>query len=345
MSHFSPLLDDARAITMTVQRSWRVGRVIWLAISALLCVSLGICYGFRFDVVAAITIFPCWIWPLPGIFLLTLALHRRAPQTHKRLIAAVGLLWLTFFLIFVEEAHSLSREVLASFSSPSTKSTLRVVTLNGAGGSSIAAEEVARFDPDLVLWQEAPNRKECERLARKIFGAKANVFVGLDTAIAAPGIIEPKTLPREMSRFCSQAQVTLESGRAIEVFSVHLLTPPFRVDLWNLDCWKAQREQRETQRAQLQAVANRIAELPDETPVILGGDFNAPQNDAIFRLLQPRLRDSFRGAGLGWGDTITNDTPFLRIDQIWISRHFDASAVRAHRTNNSDHRLVVCDLN
>jgi len=325
-------------------KSWRLARVAWLIASATLCIIVLLCYGFRPDAAAALTIFPTWIWPLPGLFLLISALHRRAPQAHKRLIGAVGILWLLFILFFVEETHSLGREALASFSSRPAKPTLRVVTLNAAGGSSLAAAEVARFDSDLVLWQEAPNRKECERLARKIFGAKAGVVVGLDTAIAARGRVEAKTLPREMARFCSQARVTLASGRAIEVFSLHLMTPPFRADLWNLECWKVQREQRETQRAQLQAVAKRIAELPFDTPIILGGDFNAPQNDAIFRSLQPRLRDSFRGAGLGWGDTITNETPFLRIDQIWISRHFAASAVRAHRTINSDHRLVVCDL-
>ena len=53
--------------------------------------------------------------------------------------------------------------------------------------------------------------------------------------------------------------------------------------------------------------------------MILGGDFNAPQGDAAFRPLAPRLRDAFRDGGQGWGNTITNDTPFLRIDQVWVS--------------------------
>jgi hypothetical protein len=78
--------------------------------------------------------------------------------------------------------------------------------------------------------------------------------------------------------------------------------------------------------------------------VVLGGDFNAPQGDAVFRCLTPRLHDAFREGGRGWGDTITNDVPFLRIDQVWVSRVFRAVSVVTRRTRHSDHRFVVCDL-
>ena len=64
----------------------------------------------------------------------------------------------------------------------------------------------------------------------------------------------------------------------------------------------------------------------------------------MFRSLTPRLRDPFREAGRGWGDTITNDLPFLRIDQVWVSREFRPVSVVARRTRRSDHRMVVCDL-
>ena len=79
-------------------------------------------------------------------------------------------------------------------------------------------------------------------------------------------------------------------------------------------------------------------------PVICGGDFNAMQGDPVAATMAPRLRDSFAEAGKGWGNTIVNDMPGLRIDQIWVSAQFKATTLFAHKTVDSDHRMVICDL-
>ncbi len=79
-------------------------------------------------------------------------------------------------------------------------------------------------------------------------------------------------------------------------------------------------------------------------PLLVGGDFNAPAGDAIYRLLRPRLRDAFAVAGRGWGNTALNDIPVSRIDQVWASDAFRPTAVTARRTAYSDHRMVVADL-
>jgi len=228
--------------------------------------------------------------------------------------------------------------------SQTTGQMLRVVTLNCAGGSSAAAAEVARFHPDIILWQEIPSPPEIRRLTKKILGPRAEVVMGLDTAIAARGRVEAQMLPREMQRFCAQARVHFSDGREMAVASLHLMTPPLRVDLWSPDCWKSQSQQRQIQREQLQSIGTRLAKISTTMPVIVGGDFNMPQGDAVLRLLQPRLQDSFRLGGLGWGDTITNEFPLLRIDQIWVSSAFTVRGVRAYHTRYSDHRMVVCDL-
>jgi endonuclease/exonuclease/phosphatase (EEP) superfamily protein YafD len=77
---------------------------------------------------------------------------------------------------------------------------------------------------------------------------------------------------------------------------------------------------------------------------VLGGDFNSAAGDAVFRLLRPRLSDSFAVAGRGWGATFSNELPTLRIDQLWISQQLRAIAVSAHPTQFSDHRMVVADI-
>jgi endonuclease/exonuclease/phosphatase (EEP) superfamily protein YafD len=141
-----------------------------------------------------------------------------------------------------------------------------------------------------------------------------------------------------------QARVSLSSRLEVEVISLRLAPGIVRGDLWSLDCWREQTANRQARREQLRAVARQVGALPRGTSVILGGDFNAPAGDAVFRLLRPTLRDSFREAGTGWGDTIVNDMPVHRIDQVWISSAFRAAGVVARKTRHSDHRLVVCDL-
>ena len=64
----------------------------------------------------------------------------------------------------------------------------------------------------------------------------------------------------------------------------------------------------------------------------------------LFRILKPHLRDAFAEGGSGWPNTIINDTPWSRIDQIWISHHFAVRSGQVLRTEYSDHRMVVIDL-
>jgi len=94
----------------------------------------------------------------------------------------------------------------------------------------------------------------------------------------------------------------------------------------------------------MHALRRYLDQTPDGTPVIVGGDFNAPAGDRLFRVLRPRLRDSSPERPLGLSNTIVNEFPFARIDQVWIGPSFRAHAVLARKTEHSDHRLVVCDL-
>ena len=87
-----------------------------------------------------------------------------------------------------------------------------------------------------------------------------------------------------------------------------------------------------------------MAEQNDSGPLIVAGDFNAPQGDKIFSLLPNTLYDTFRAQGRGIGNTIINDMPMLRIDQIWVSRDFETVQSFTVRSKVSDHRIVVSDV-
>jgi vancomycin resistance protein VanJ len=333
-----------------------------LSLSAALCVAASLCCGLRPDACAAVTIFPVWVWIVPGLLLAALGVSRK----RKRPALAVSLLWLLFLVLFAEEPASLARGALrarlgarsaelgeagplnseprAPGSAPERRDMLRVVSLNCAGGSLAAAREVGEYQPDIVLLQESPSRQEVEHLARELFPGEGGALWGVDASILARGRVVPAAQPADLRICCVRAHVRLTSGLETEVVSLRLIPALVRTDLWSPGCWREQTANRQARREQLRAIVWQIDPLPAAAPLILGGDFNAPAGDAIFRLLRPRLHDTFRESGMGWGDTILNEMPLVRIDQVWASERFRALAVRARQTRNSDHRMVICDL-
>jgi hypothetical protein len=308
--------------------------------SGLLCLTLAVCYALQPDACVAVTIWPPWLWLLPGILLAGLVWDGE----RKRVSGAVALAWLAFLLMFAEEPRSLARGVVGSIATrqiAGTATRLRVTALNCGGGSPAA--EVQALSPKLVLLQETPTRKHVQKLGAQLFGAEAAEWTGLDDALVARGTLSPRTLPRGTSHFVA-ARARLEGIGKVEVVSLRLIPPVVRFDLWSPSCWRDYSVNRQLRREQLREVDDYLATIPLTTPVILGGDFNAPAGDAIFRLLRPRFHDAFTEGGVSWGNTALNDIPVSRIDQIWVSRHFHARAVWARRTVNSDHRMVVADL-
>jgi endonuclease/exonuclease/phosphatase (EEP) superfamily protein YafD len=334
-----------------------------LSLSVALWAGVSFCYGLRPDACAAVTIFPTWAWAALGLLLAALGVRRKS----KRPAALVAVLWVVSLLIMAEEPVSLARAAFGQAPSSELRapresgslqhgarrtelgaaneaSLLRVVSLNCAGGNFEAAAEVARFEPDLVLLQESPSRQEVERLGRQLFHRADGALWGVDASILARGHLTAAATPPALRITCVQAHVQLASGLETDVVSLRLIPALVRTDLWSPGCWRDQTANRLARRDQLRAIVQQIDALPAAAPLVLGGDFNAPAGDAVFRLLSPRLHDTFREAGLGWGDTIINEEPLVRIDQVWASRQFQAVAVRAQRTQHSDHRMVICDL-
>lgn len=320
----------------------RLARWVLLVLSALLCLVLTICYVARPDACAAITVMPSWAWLVPGLFLAAFRPRGRG----NRLAWAVVAAWLVFLLGLAEEPSTVARALLLRGALPRQVpppgEVLRVITLNCAIGNRLAAEEVVRYRPEVVLLQESPGRKEVEQLARRLFGTEAGVVHGVDASLIVHGRAVAAELPSNLRGYFVQARVTLPSGRDIEVISTRLRPAVFRADLWSPDCWREQTENRRARREQLRAIVRRIEAT--SAPVIVGGDFNAPQGDAVFRLFRPKLRDAFAEGGRGWGNTILNDVPVLRIDQVWVDETFRSESVVARGTRNSDHRMVICDL-
>jgi len=302
------------------------------------------CYALRNDRMAAVTVFPPWAWVVVGFGLPAF----RVLSLGRRSAAFISAVWLVFLMAFADHPTAMFRRS-AGASSQWTAArgdgrAVRVVSLNCAGGAA-AAGEVAALEPDIVLLQESPSRSQLEALARELFGDDGQALWGVDASLVARGPIEPRQLPRDVTTYAVQARVRLAGGREVEVVSLRLQHALVRFDLWSPNCWREQTANRRRRRDQLAAILQGGNDVATDVAMIVGGDFNAPPGDAVYRLLSPRMRDAFASGGCGWGNTIVNNWfPFSRIDQVWTSDAFVAIDVFSAPTLHSDHRLVVCDL-
>ncbi|GAB4463081.1 MAG: hypothetical protein OHK0029_31130 [Armatimonadaceae bacterium] len=221
---------------------------------------------------------------------------------------------------------------------------LHVVSLNCAGGSTSAAQEaLARFSgsADIILLQEIPPPDQIKAL-QDASNSGYNFLTGMDTAVLARGNVEAVPLDEHDALYFVVARIQFPEDSSLYAVSLRLIPPLTRIDLFNPECWRAYRKDFRRRREQMERVVQVLKTLPPDTPVLVGGDFNAPAGDGILRpLTSLGLEDSFPRAGQGWGNTIINDVPFHRIDQIWVRpEHLRPLQVRAVKTVYSDHRMV-----
>ena len=320
----------------------RVG--IAAAMSLVLWVCVAVVYATRPDALAAITLAPLWLWAFPGLLLAGFAVYRRRRVAGWTLVAV----WVSWTLLCADETPALlrslppghQREWQTAFEQGTA---LRVVSINCGDGGAATLGELRDIAPDIVLSQESPGRKTIAELVPELFGNAGAALSSPDAAILVRGRILEHGIPAGAPGNAVWARVQLESGLELLVVSLRLEPCLVRCDLWSPDCWSSHCINREIRRNQMAAILSELPAAPG-VRVIVGGDFNAPAHDAIYREFPRNFHDAFGQAGRGWGDTILNQVPLQRIDQIWIGPGLQSMDAGARRTRNSDHRLVWADL-
>ena len=317
-------------------------RVVSIVGSIVICGVVSLCRIFQPDWLAPVILVPAWCWLILGLMLALLGFRRE----HKRLFVAALAMWGVFAFLFVEETRSLLRtEVMSTTEWQAVRESghgLRVVSLNCNVGQTRSVEEVADWQPDIVLLQESPGSEQLNRLRAALFGENGDSLHGGDVSILTRGKIRPKFADPK-SHFV-HAEVQSPNGALIDVVSVRLAPPVSRFDFWMPGFWIDHRNKRIEHREQIVELMRHVRSIPESHHLIVGGDFNAPPADDSLAELRQRLSDSFQTSGRGWGATGTNEYPLFRADQIWVSDSLQPASVTAHKTQHSDHRMVVCDL-
>lgn len=279
-----------------------------LVFTLLSCSSLALFYLAQWQAVAALTVIPPWCWSVMLVVPVGLS-------SHRRLAAAI---WLVFSLMCIDEWRGLVpfRAGLAE--------GLTVVTLN-CMGSRAAIDEALEMEPDVALLSELPPHYQ---LPSGFSGQ-----LGPDAGLLVRGqVVQARSAPHWVS-----ARVQCR-GRTFEVVSTRLVVAVLRADLWNPACWRDQAFNRATRHQQMEDLTRA---LPATGPVLVGGDFNSPPRDGANQpLFGAGLSDVWLDRGVGWGNTLENSLPVLRIDRLY-QRAMVPQRMEVRRTRHSDHRLLV----
>lgn len=254
--------------------------------------------------------------------------------------------WLTLCIVLSEPVWSIPR---GWFQAPFER-RLRVVSLNCNVGNQAAAREVIKLRPDLVLFQETVSKPVAQEVARELWADTGAVAATAECSIIADGNL--RVLAADPAAAFVLCEWTTRAGESCLVASVRLAPPATRLDLWN-DAARQEHADRCRNRAQvIEHLLKLIAKHHKAHQLVLiGGDFNTVPKDrtllnALSSQAELQFRDSFSLGGVGWGDTVLNDFPFQRFDQIWLTQKGSIPGVRcaAVGTANSDHRLALCDI-
>jgi len=221
---------------------------------------------------------------------------------------------------------------------------LEVVSYNTWSGNSddgrIASVILGRA-PDVVLLQE---------IRPEVFGRLMDRLRGLYDGRPVYCAYEPAIQQAVVSRYRVESSAGMvEKGQAqrvvlrlpsgpIAVFNVH----PLRSGGW---------------RQRYQQIALLLEEdvLRESGPVILGGDFNAPDHSQLYALVAGHLKNAHREAGFGFGFTYPSSElrllglvpapSLVRIDHVFFSDQFVAlRAETMEESGGSDHRPVFAEL-
>lgn len=322
-------------------------RLGWLLVGASLFLHVFTVYCFtrQPDPFAAFTVMPIWLWGGLGLLLAGAAFFfLRAP-----LSLIMTAIWSITLLVGADEARVLANlgkepPVPGRPESHLGKPVVRVMTLNCSFFTvGNPAQDVARWQPDIVLLQEV-QPQQVREIADTLYSGLGDYRIHL-----CNGVITRWKIDREIrnpKQRDQQLTIIQPNGNKIEVVNVHLLTAATDLRLWKKTAWTSHRSNRAIRETELSTtfqILSQTTQFPNH-PTLFGGDFNAPATDVIHQQLAPDFENAFSVAGTGWGDTFHRRFPILRIDHIYATRHFTPVRSCAVSTRKSDHRMVVADF-
>ena len=297
---------------------------------------------------------PQWLWGVPGLLILIASLRIAWRWAWAPLLCLVWVAGPLMGLCWGTEPPT---------SAVAGKSGLRLMSYNvkfGKRDLSAIMEEITRQKPDLLLLQDSNglmNGEERRVLPLRHFledRDKENRSLRAVRQFVFASKI-PYDRPHTPALVNSDAHTyyktkVMVGSTVVTVYDVHLLTPRNGLTAVKTEAEEGISTFEDNVAVRLHEV-RVLAELirQEEGPVIVAGDFNAPDASMVVQIMKEAgLHDAFIEAGKGYGYTYGHDLRFrhsyMRIDHIFLSKHWRAVHCWTGTAEGSDHRPVIADL-
>lgn len=221
----------------------------------------------------------------------------------------------------------------------------------GVGYPSKAAllDELAGWQPDLVLLQESPDGA-AGFLPEDLIGdwdgwtwtdaGDCGVLSRWPVRLLATRSVGPWEAPQALA-------VDRPDGDALFVVNVRLMLPSLRLLPLSSSARSEFARAHRQRVGQYAALADLVRELQAAEPfaaTIVGGDFNVDARARSLAPIRAVAHDVWPTAGRGWGATITREFPVARIDHLHVASGLRPTSARVAKSSRSDHRPLVVHL-
>ena len=303
------------------------------------------CFSKQPDRLAAFTVLPLWFWGVIGLSIAVTALL----LLRASLSLILSFIWILTIFVGSDEAKVLSNigtraPIKGGSATISGSPIIRVLTLNCKNFTEgNPTNDILAWNADIILLQEI-HPYFVKGICDKAYQDK-----GFYRVHHSSGIISRWPIKRDgrIDQFRDhQCTIQTPYGSTIEVMNVHLGTAATDARLWLRECWRTHKNNRLFRRNELGAILQTLdtTASPIKNAVIIGGDYNAPAQDATYRLMDRDYQDAYLQAGCGWSNTFPRSLPMMRLDHIYISSQLKCVRATAETVTNSDHRILVTDL-
>ena len=286
---------------------------------------------------------PRWVWAVPLVVLVPLALLRRRLLLLPLAAAAVVVLWPVMGLRVSPGGTSHPQSA--------AEGSLRFMTYNVGGDVKPDPGEleaiIAEIAPHVIVLQEYQQPLDPSLLAAKGYELRENTGMGLVTRLPIKEVHfrDPMDFYKMNGSGRIEGYVLDFEGRDVFVMNVHLETVREGLAEVRRRAWKGAPELRANiEQRERESTAAREYFDAKSGPRIAAGDFNLPVESDIFDRHWSDLRDTFDEKGFGFGTSKV--TPFfgLRIDHILVGSEWTVEHAWVGRDFGGDHRPVVADL-
>jgi len=292
---------------------------------------------------------PRWIWVVPVVVLLPLALAFRKRWALVVVAAAAVILF---------GPMRFRVPVRVPWSDGASGRTVRLVTANlhnRQADPAVLDAFVAQTHADVVVLQDYASIVHLAFLRQPGWHAKASNGLLIASrwpltyrnwftlADPPPSDLESKWfIPIHGAVMCCEVEAP---GGTFRLVNLHLSSPHRPLDTFREDRQAAEvllASNSNRRRKQSQAIARQVRQIGG--PFVLAGDFNTPDDSPIFRSSWSDFSDAFDTAGFGFGTTYVKHHTWLRIDHVLYGAGWHCRSCYTSGDVGSGHRAVYAEL-